>query len=249
MGSIQAFPARPRASTLADVWRVGPLPGMGAIRTRPARLEDYAAIRTLTREDSGEPALTLKQFEARRHAFPEGQLVAECGAAIVGMATSLILEWDGRDDVAATWSGLTGEGTFSTHDAHGDTLFGSEITAEVSRRGFGVGRALHQARRRLCRRLNLRRIAAAAPLAGYEAARAAMSPELYAKRVIWGDLDDALLRFNLAQGFHFCGVLPDYLPGAESGSRPAALLVWLNPLYGPPGPRAFMDSERQRKCA
>jgi len=248
MGSIQAFPARPRASPLADVWRVGPLPGMGAIRTRPARLEDYATIRTFAREGSAEPALTLKQFESRRHAFPEGQLVAECGGAVVGAASSLILEWDNRG-ADPTWSGLTGEGTFSTHAPRGDTLFGSEIAADVSRRGFGVGRALHQARRRLCRRINLRRIAAAAPLAGYDAERSAMSPELYAKCVIWGDLEDALLRFHLAQGFHFCGVLHDFLPGSGDARCPAALLVWLNPLYGPPGPRALMDSERQRKCA
>jgi len=29
----------------------------------------------------------------------------------------------------------------------------------------------------------------------------------------------------------------------------AALLAWLNPLYAPPGPPAFEQAQRQRKCA
>jgi hypothetical protein len=75
-----------------------------------------------------------------------------------------------------------------------------------------------------------------------------MSPELYAQRVIWGDIDDPMLRFQMAQGYHYCGILKDYLPAdLESGGH-AALIVWLNPMYAPPRPPAF-ETERPRKCA
>ena len=248
MGSIQLFPGK-SAATLADVWRVAPVPGSGAIKVRAARVEDYAAVRALERQaGSAEPALTLRQFEARRHAFPEGQWVAECGGVIAGAASSMIVAWDGYP-TRESWKAITADGTFATHDPHSHTLFGSDLVADASRRGFGVGRAVNLARRRLCRRLNLRRIACTLPLPGHAALRDEMPADLYAKRVVWGEIDEPLLRFHLAQGFQYCGILEDFLPGEDASTHPAALVAWLNPLYAPPGPSAFAASQRARKCA
>lgn len=249
MGSIQPFPRRGVAGTIADVWRVGPVPGSGVVRVRQARLEDYAAVRALQRHAQPDmPALTLRQFESQRQAFPEGQLLAECEGAALGAASSLIVRWD---DYAAehTWRSITGDGFYTTHDALGRTLYTSDMVSDVTRRGFGVGRALHQARRRLCRRLNLRRIIVAARLPGYRAARHAMTPDLYARRVIWGELDDPVLRFHLSLGFQFCGIIASYLPEDAESCGHAALFVWLNPMYAPPGPGACAEDQRQRKCA
>jgi GNAT superfamily N-acetyltransferase len=248
LGSIQLFP-RKHGATIADVWRVAPLPGVGAIKVRPARLEDFAAVRALEREArGGMPPLTLRQFESRRQAFPEGQWVAECDGAIAGVASSLIVPWDDYP-AGHTWRSTTGEGTFLTHDPGGRTLFGCDLVTGGERRGHGIGRALHLARRRLCRRMNLRRIVAALALPGYREARDAMPPELYVKRAIWGEIEDPALRFHFSHGFQYCGVLRDYRPeDLESGGH-AALLVWLNPLYAPPGPSAHAQTQRQRKCA
>jgi GNAT superfamily N-acetyltransferase len=245
LGSIQLFPGK-SAATLADVWRVAPVPGSGPVKVRAARVEDYAAVRALERQPhSGAPAPTLRQFEARRQVFAEGQWVAECGGVIVGAASSMIVAWDGYP-AQESWKAITADGTFATHDPHSHTLFGSDLVADASRRGFGVGRALNLARRRLCRRWNLRRIAYALPLPGHAEMAEEMPPDLYAKRVVWGEIDEPLLRFHIAQGFQYCGILPDFLPG-EGG--PAALVAWLNPLYAPPGPSAFAASQRARKCA
>lgn len=245
MGSIQLFPRRGPV-TIADVWRVAPVPGAGAIRVRPARVEDFAAVRALEREaHTGAQPFTLRQFESRRQVFPEGQWVAECDGVIAGAGSSMIVGWESYPE-EPSWAALTGEGTFLTHDPHGRTLFAFDMVADFSRRGFGIARALHLARRRLCRRLNLRRIAAALPLPGYRAD--AMPPELYAKRAIWGEIDEPVLRFHLAQGFQYCGILRDFLPSAQHPGH-AALVAWLNPLYAPPGPTASIASERARKCA
>jgi GNAT superfamily N-acetyltransferase len=249
VGSVQVFPRSHGAATIADVWRAGPVPGSGIIKVREMRLEDCAAIRALQRVAAPYmPSWTLKQLESQRHAFPEGQMVAVCEGQVVGVASSLVLHWD---DYSAqpSWRGITAEGHFTTHDANGRTLYGADLVVDSSRRGFGVGRALFQARRRLCRRRNLKRIIATARLPGYRAAREALTPEQYAMRVVWGDIADPAMRFLMAQGFQYCGILHDYLPeDTESGGN-AALLAWLNPLYAPPGPSASAQAQRQRKCA
>lgn len=248
MGSIQSFPGR-KGATLADVWRTSTVPGTGVSRVRAARLEDYAAVRALQRESAPYvPPCSLKQFESRIHAFPEGQFVATLDGQVVGASGSLIVDWD---DYGAehTWRSITGDGYFSTHDARGRTLYAIEPAAGATTRGFAVERALFQAQRRLCRRMNLKRIIATARLPGYAQARAAMSPDQYAMRVVWGEIADPALRFRMAQGFQYCGVMRDYQPEDAESCGHAALLAWLNPLYAPPGPGACEASQRARKCA
>ena len=251
MGSIiEAFPQTPdarRSRRSENAWRGTSVPGTGALEVRAARLEDYAVIRALQRQaHPAVPAWTLKQLESQRHAFPEGQMVAECDGEVVGAAASLVVRWD---DYALehTWKSVTGDGFFTTHDTAGRTLYGAEVVVNLARRGYGIGRSLVRAQKRLCRKLNLRRIISAARLPGYHEMRSEMSPELYAKRVIWGDIADPILRFQMSQGFQFCGIIKDYLPEDVESCGNAALIVWLNPFYSPTGPSA--NVERPRKCA
>jgi GNAT superfamily N-acetyltransferase len=248
LGSVETFPRKRGIATIADVWRVAPL-ATGPMRVREMRHEDCAAIRLLHREAvPSVPPPTLQQLESRRHIFPEGQLVAEVDGLIVGAAGTLVVRWD---DYALhhTWQTVTGDGFFTTHDPSGLTLYGSHAVADTTRRGFGVARALYQAQRRICRRRNLRRIIAAARLPGYRTLRDSMAPEFYAMKVIWGDIADAALRFQMSQGFQYCGVIHDYLPEDQDSCGHAALLVWLNPLHSPPRPPAAIESQRQRKVA
>jgi GNAT superfamily N-acetyltransferase len=246
---IEVFPGKRGAATIADVWRAAPDAGAGPVRVRATRLEDFAAIRALQRASQPYAApWTLKQLEGQIHAFPEGQFVAVSDGQVIGAAASPIVNWD-EYGVDYTWKGITGEGHFTTHDLRGRTLYAADLVADATRRGFGIARALFQSQRRLARRRNLRRIIATARLPGYGAAREAMSPEQYAMRVIWGDIADPAMRFNMSQGFQYCGILRGYMPeDGESGGN-AALLAWLNPLYSPPGPPAYMAPERQLKSA
>ena len=229
------------------VLRAAPLPGSGTLRVRPARLDDCAAIRALQRQaHPGLPAWTLKQLDSQRRAFPEGQLVADCGGEVVGAASTLVSRWDDHQ-ADRTWKHVTGDGCFTPHDHSGATLFVAEFVVNLARRGTGAARALYLAQRRLCRRLNLRRILIAARMPGYRAWEDAMSPETYAQRVVWGDLEDAYLRFAMGFGFQYCGVARGYRPEDRESGGHAALLVWLNPLYSPAEPPAHV--ERPRKCA
>ena len=117
--------------------RAAPVPGTGTLRVRAARLDDCAAIRALQR--NAHPGLapwSLKQLESQRRAFPEGQLVADCGGEVVGAASSLVVKWD-HFLLDHTWKRLTGDGFFTTHDASGRTLFGAELVVNYARRGTG----------------------------------------------------------------------------------------------------------------
>ena len=249
MGSVQYFPRSGGIATIADVWRAGPVPGSGAIKVRETRLEDFAALRALQRVAAPfMPAWTLRQLESQRHAFAEGQMVAVCEGQVVGVSSSLIVRWDDYN-AQPSWRAVTGDGNFVTHDSGARTLYGADLVVDSSRRGFGVGRALFQARRRLCRKLNLKRVIATARLPGYRAMCDTMTPEQYAMRIVWGDVADPSMRFLMAQRFQYCGILHDYLPEDTDSCGHAALLAWLNPLYAPPGPTATAEAERQRRCA
>jgi GNAT superfamily N-acetyltransferase len=190
LGSIiEVFPGRRderRRMQPAQALRSAPGSSHAPIRVRPTRLDDFAAIRALQRDSHpGFAGWTLKQLESQRNAFPEGQLVAASDGEIIGAASSLGVKWD-EYALDHTWKSVTGDGFFTTHDTAGRTLYAAEVVVDLSRRGMGAARALYAAQRRLCRKLNLRRIIGAARLPGYRALRGEMSPEQYVQRVIWG---------------------------------------------------------------
>ena len=240
MGSIQVFPRRPPAAAPARGW-TDSVSTSAPLEVRDARLEDYGAIRPLVK-------MTLRQFEDRRAAFPEGQQVAARDGEIVGFASALTLKWD-QYGIDHHWKEITGDGHFTTHDPAGGTLYGVDLAVDPERGGFAAARALLQARRRLCRRRNLCRVIAPVRLAGYAALLREMPPERYVMRVIWGDLEDPWLRFHMSIGMQYCGVVHGYLPDDTASGGHAALLAWLNPLHSPLGPPARIQRDRSRKCA
>ena len=176
------------------------------------------------------PAFTESQFNSLLANFAEGQFVAEIDGRIVGLAISLVILWDDYS-LHHTWASVTNNGQFDTHDMSGRTLYGAEVCVDPDTRGQGVGHALYDARRQLCQAMNLKRIIAGGRLPGYGKHAAHMAPEEYAKHVIWGDIYDPVLRFQLDEGFDYCGILHGYLPNDAESIGNAALIVWLNRDY------------------
>lgn len=86
--------------------------------------------------------------------------MAEVKGKIVGAAATLVVDM-GPDPLREhTWSGITDSGYFNNHTLKGDTLYGADIYVHPDARGLGVGAALYEARRQLCKKLNKRRILA-----------------------------------------------------------------------------------------
>ncbi|MBE0616038.1 MAG: GNAT family N-acetyltransferase [Burkholderiales bacterium] len=182
------------------------------------------------------PPWSSAHFEQQLEIFPAGQFVALLDGKIVGAASSLIVSWDDYG-LSHDWKEVTGNGVFGNHDPDGKTLYGAEVFVDPTVRRRGIGRTLYAARRRLCRELKLKRIIAAGRLPGYHKHAQKMSAATYAMKVIWGDINDPVLRFQLLEGFQFCGVIEGYLPDDVESCGYAALIVWLNPLYRPGAPR------------
>lgn len=204
-------------------------------------------LRNLTEEDFDQvidlqkrvypdiPAFRSDHLGQQLEIFPQGQFVVEEGDRIVGAASSLVVLWDDYG-LHHTWKSVTGEGSFATHNMQGRTLYGAEVCVDPSIRKSGIGHLIYQARRRLCREMNLKRIIAAGRLPGYHNYANQMTAELYAQKVVWGEIYDPVLRFQLGEGFHYCGVIDGYLPTDADSLGNAALIVWLNPRYNPNKP-------------
>jgi GNAT superfamily N-acetyltransferase len=162
--------------------------------------------------------------------FPDGQLVARLGDKIVGTSSSLIILWDEYGPYH-NWGEVTGAGTFNTHNPSGKTLYGAEVCVDPTFRKKGIGHKIYEARREICRKFNLKRIIAAGRLPNYYKYADKMDPQTYAMHVIWGDIYDPVLRFQIKEGFQFCGIVENYLRGDKESLEFATLIVWLNEKY------------------
>jgi ribosomal protein S18 acetylase RimI-like enzyme len=171
-------------------------PSTANIRVRRARIEDVAAIYEcqaaayVSTPPAGlcdERHLTL-QIEA----FREGQFVALDGKRIVGYAMSLIALLD-DDSPWYSYAEITGNGTFSTHDPAGDTLYGADIAVHPDYRGQGIAGKLYEARMGVLDRFNLRRMVAGGRIPGYAPHAGVMAAVDYVERVVRGEMRDPAL--------------------------------------------------------
>lgn len=215
---------------------------MTSLTVRPTTLADVDALLQLQKHVY--PTIDPWRRDQLAHQieiFPQGQLVALMDGRIVGCASALVILWDEWAD-EHTWKDITDSGTFNTHNPAGFTLYGAEVFVDPQLRGKRVGHALYEGRRQLCKALNLRRIIACGRLPGYHALAQEISVELYAKKVLWGDLSDPVLSFQLREGFRYCGIMHDYIPQDRESCGQASLIVWLNPDYDPTRRTALQPS-------
>lgn len=193
--------------------------------------DDFEQVQELHRKVyPADEEWTIEELESHIKVFPEGQFVAELDGKIVGTSSSFIILWDeyGPDH---DWVEVTGDGMFETHNPEGRTLYGAEVCVDPGIRRKGIGSKLYKARRELCRRFNLKRIIAAGRLPHYHKYVNKFDPHLYAMKVIWGDIYDPVLRFQISQGFQFCQIIHNYLEGDHESLEFAALICWLNEDY------------------
>jgi predicted amidohydrolase/ribosomal protein S18 acetylase RimI-like enzyme len=208
-----------------------------AVLVREATRKDIAALMELNR--AAYPVLAGENVVwgeshllSHLRLFPQGQLVAEAKGRIVGAVSSLIVSMGSDPLRHHTWAGITDSGYFTSHDPHGDTLYGADVYVHPEARGLGVGHALYEARRALCRKLHLRRVLAGGRLWNYADHAEKMSPQEYAHRVAAGEFRDLVLSFQLREGFQLRGVMANYLRDPKSHNH-ASLVEWLNPDFKP----------------
>lgn len=161
--------------------------------------------------------------------FPQGQIVAELDGEIVGSATSLIVSLS-PPYIEHTWKQITGDGSLSTHNPKGDSLYGADISTHPKVRHKGIGHKLYQGRKDITMKFNLSRMISGGRLYNYCEYSNKFSPLEYAQKVVCGELHDLVLSFDLINGFKFIKILPNYLDDPRSLNF-ASFIEWINPHF------------------
>lgn len=198
-------------------------------RAAPRDIPALVALNRAAYPDLAEQEVVFTEAQLRAHGgvFAQGQLVAEIDGVVGGAIATLILPRTTEPLALHTWVQATGDGYFTTHDPRGDTLYLADIYVAKAAWGRGVGTALYDELRTLCRSLGLARIVAGGRLWGYHAVASEMTPEQYVAEVIAGTRTDRVLNSQLKAGFVVRGILPRYLPDPKSCDF-ASLLEWIN---------------------
>ncbi len=168
-----------------------------------------------------------KHLQSQLEIFPEGQFVIECGGKLIASASSLIVDLDEYSD-NHNWDDIAGKGYITTHNPDGDTLYGIEIMVDPDFRGMKLSRRLYEARKQLCRDLNLKRIVIGGRIPGYQKYNNDISAREYVERIIDKAEFDPVLTPQLSGGFVLKRLLQDYLWEDDESSGWATLLEWAN---------------------
>lgn len=162
--------------------------------------------------------------------FPEGQIVVLFNDKVVGVALSIIVNYDNYGD-DHTYQQITGNYTFSTHNTAGDVLYGIEVFVHPDYRGLRLARRLYDARKELCEHLNLRAIVFGGRIPNYSVHATKIGPKEYIDKVRMKEIHDQVLSFQLSNEFHVKKLLTNYMPGDEESKEHATLMEWNNVLY------------------
>ncbi len=196
-----------------------PLVPSESIKVRQATTGDVAGILAVAAAAyAAWPARVLateRHYQLQQAAFPEGQLVAVAGSLVVGYSTSLIVQMV-EDSPWYDHGEITGAGTFSTHDAGGNTLYGADLAVHPEWQRRGVSKRLYAARKALLRRLNLKEMMAGGRIPGFATSAVRLTAKEYVAKVVAGELTDPSLNAHLAAGYEVRGVHYGYISDEQS---------------------------------
>lgn len=201
---------------------------------RNLREEDYADIGRLMDQvyQNIGGAWPEKKYRAQLKVFPDGQICIEDKGRVVAAAFSVIVDYDKFGDLH-TYDQITGDAYLTTHDPNGDVLYGVDVFVSPDYRNLRLGRRLYEARKELCRNLNLVSIMAGGRIPNYRAHADRMTPYEYIEQVKSRDIYDPILSFQLSNGFEVKRLLKAYLPEDKESKGYATLLQWHNIHYDP----------------
>jgi len=165
--------------------------------------------------------------------FPEGQIAIEDNGRVVAVALTVKCSYE-RFSRSHTYDDLIARRDRIRHDQDGDALYGMDLFVDKDYRGLRLGRRLYDARKELCRNLNLRAILAGGRIVNYHE-HADRTPAEYLEAVSNREIHDPILSFQLANDFEVKRLMKGYLPEDTKSLGYATLLEWNNILYEPEG--------------
>lgn len=188
------------------------LPGALVIQsTQPEHAEQLEELQnlvfpTLAPEERFRAVHYLKHLEL----FPEGQFVALDGERVIGMSSTIRLNFN-FNHADHTFADIIQGGYMTSHDPDGEWLYGADIGTHPEYRRRGIARALFIAWHELVRRLRMKGQVAVGMMSGYGAMKDRMSAEEYYEKLQRGELEDPTISAQLKVGFEMRGLLKNYL--------------------------------------
>ena len=171
------------------------------------------------------------ELRALAEEFPEGGVVVLDGDTPVAMGLGIRVHFD-FSHTQHSIRDLVGVDGGTGHAPDGPWYYGTSIAVLPDYRRRGIGKRLYDMRKQICRDLNLSGIVAGGVIPGYADHKDEMSAADYVAKVSAGELYDATLTMQIANGFEARGVIADYItdPAVDSW---ASLIVWNNPDHNP----------------
>ncbi|PJF38411.1 MAG: hydrolase, partial [Phototrophicales bacterium] len=150
------------------------------LRLRNLRMSDFAEVASIMDRVYSNLGGTWpeKKYRAMLKVFPEGQIGIADHGKIIAAAFSVIVDYDKFGD-EHTYDEITGNAYLTTHDPNGDVLYGVDVFVDPDYRDMRLGRRLYEARKELCRNLNLRAIIAGGRIPNYKNYADELSPQQY----------------------------------------------------------------------
>lgn len=173
-----------------------------------------------------------EHFASHYQIFPQGSFVALAVGdgleTVIGFGSGLYTDFDFAHPNHRSQE-ISGNGMYTTHNPAGAWYYAVDLGVHPDYRRHGIGRMIYDARKALIHRDNKQGIVAGGLLANYAAHRERLSVAEYAAEVVAGKLYDSTLSFQLNNGFHYLGLIENYV--ANDSENMATLLVWHNSLY------------------
>lgn len=169
-------------------------------------------------------------IQALVNAFPDGQIAIEDNGQLIAAALTIKVNYQ-RYSSRHTYKDVVSDKEIARHDDRGDALYGLDVFVHPEYRGLRLGRRLYEARRELCRALNLKAILAGGRIPGYRDYADKMSVNDYIEAIKRKEIYDPILSFQLSNDFDLKRLMHQYLPEDKKSRGFATLLEWDNIFY------------------
>ena len=156
-----------------------------------------------------------QRFEARhylRHIelFPEGQFCVVDGTKVVGMTSTIRMNFD-FEHPDHTFADVIQGGWLTSHDPNGRWLYGADIGVHPDYRRRGIARMLYKARHETVRALGLAGQVTVGMPSGYGAVKDQMSAQQYYDELVAGTRTDPTISAQRRLGFTLRSLVPNYI--------------------------------------
>ena len=176
-----------------------------------------ALQRTVFPTLADEERLHASQYLRHVAVFPAGQFVIEDDGAVVGMTTTMRMDFDFKH-YRHTFAELFAGGWLEKHQPDGEWLYGLDMGIHPAYRRRGYARLLYRARQQLVHSLGLKGQLTAGMMNGYGAVAGQLTGEEYYRQWLEGIREDPTLTPQRTIGFRPLALLPDYLHDPGCGN-------------------------------